>query len=126
MKHTLVIPTRNRPEYISVAVKNYLSSPRDDIRCLVCDASDNPKDVLIALSEFTADKRLTIIDNTAQAIGKVSGMKANWSLALDNVKTKWVSVIGDDDVLYPELVDYICKLEKKIPDLGKSWNFEIG
>lgn len=117
MKHTLIIPTRNRPEYISVAVSSYLSSSRDDIKCIVCDASDSPENVRVALSDFSCDDRLLILDNTAKAKNRISGMADNWSHALDHVNSKWVSIIGDDDVLYPELVDYIIKLEAKVADL---------
>jgi hypothetical protein len=109
--HTLLIPTRNRPTYISTPVSYYLSSDRDDIRCVVIDASDDHTAIQTALSAWRSDSRLTIIDNTYATTGRVASMRENWSTGLDNVSSRWVSVIGDDDVLDPSLAEFLERAE---------------
>lgn len=128
--HSLIIPTRNRPEYIAVAVGTYLTSHRDDIECLVCDGSDTPDAVHQALSRFLSDPRFKLIDNTVKSTGIVPSMQANWSRGLDAVNARWLSVVGDDDVLDPALIDYLSLLEQRASQIeAVNWPaiaFDIG
>jgi len=128
--HTLIVPTRNRPEYLSVTVATYLASPHDDIECLVCDGSDAPDAVLQALSGFLSDPRFRLIDNTVQTTGIVPSMQANWSRGLDAASSRWLSVVGDDDVLDPALIEYLRLLEPRVPQIEAvnwfSMQFDIG
>ena len=82
--HSLIIPTRNRPDYILDAVAYYLrnSSRKHKIECIVCDGSDDPESVASSLAEFKQDPRLVVIDNSVKSTGVVSSMKANWSRTL--------------------------------------------
>lgn len=38
-------------------------------------------------------------------------MLENWNTALDNVRSRWVSIVGDDDVLDPNLYYFLKKVE---------------
>lgn len=111
-------------------VSVYLSSLRDDIVCIVCDGSDQPDRVRQVLAPWLSDKRLRIVDNTVQTMGQIPSMAVNWSRALDAADGRWITVIGDDDVLDPALLDFLVLMEQKAPYLQAiSWSeiqFDIG
>lgn len=117
---TLVIPTCNRPDFLEVPVKNFLESGFADISLIVCDSSDTPEKVMTVLQPFIGDSRLTYIDNTVIKNGRPISMVENWNFALDHVKSEWVSVIGDDDVLDPSLVGLLRSLGQKHPNIKSA------
>jgi glycosyltransferase involved in cell wall biosynthesis len=101
--HSLVIPTRNRQEYISDAVKLYLSSPREDIEIIVVDNSDDPSLIKKVLGRLLFDRRLTLIESE----NRVLSMKDNWQRGFDVTQGLWVTYIGDDDICDPNLVNFL-------------------
>lgn len=117
---TLVIPTCNRPDFLDVPVKLFLECPRRDIRLIVCDSSDSSEAVKSVLSSFFPDDRLLYINNTVEKNGRSVSMVENWNCALDHVQSDWVSVIGDDDVLDPSLVNVLEALGKKHPNIQSA------
>lgn len=117
---TLVIPTCNRPDFLEVPVKIFLESEFTDISLIVCDSSDTPEKVMTVLQPFIGDSRLTYIDNTVIKNGRPISMVENWNFALDHVKSEWVSVIGDDDVLDPSLVGLLRSLGQKHPNIKSA------
>lgn len=122
--HSLIIPTRNRPDFIFNAVAYYLrnSSSNHKIECIVCDGSDDPENIASSLAEFDGDPRLVLIDNSVKSTGVVSSMKANWSRAINAANGEWLTVIGDDDLLDPAVIDLISYVERDLPTVSAiSW-----
>ena len=120
---SLLMPTRNRSEYLPAGVKFFLNSHREDIELIVCDASDTHTQCLEVLLPWSSDSRLKIIDNSVLATGKLTSMTDNWSRALDAAQGQWICIIGDDDVLDPNIVLFIELLEKIAPNIPAiSWH----
>jgi glycosyltransferase involved in cell wall biosynthesis len=108
---TIVIPTRNRQKYVPYAVKAALDRESDDIEVVVCDNSDDKEKIFSSLAEFATDARLKIV----KSADSVLSMRANWERALDHASGTWVSFIGDDDLLDPNLIDFLRVIERTSP-----------
>lgn len=108
---TLLMPTRNRAEYLSAGVDYFLKSTRNDIELIVSDASDSHEHCKKALAPWRADPRLVLIDNSVGTTGKLSSMTENWSCALDRARGRWLIIVGDDDVCDPAVVEFIEQVE---------------
>jgi glycosyltransferase involved in cell wall biosynthesis len=117
IKLSLIIPTRNRSEYLAAGVEFFLKSTRDNIELIVCDASDSHQDCSSVLKPWIHDSRLHIIDNSLGTTKKLSSMAENWSRALDHAQGEWICIIGDDDICDPVLVDFIEKFENAAPNI---------
>jgi glycosyltransferase involved in cell wall biosynthesis len=111
IKLTLIIPTRNRTQYLVAGVEFFLKCSRHDIELIVCDASDSHQDCVTALGPWSHDSRLNIIDNSLGSTNELSSMTENWSRALDQARGDWICIIGDDDICDPALVEFIEKFE---------------
>lgn len=127
---SLIMPTRNRAEYIAAGAGFFLGTAREDVELIVCDASDSHALCLQALEPWKQDKRLRVIDNSLDTTGHLSSMAENWSRALDSAQGKWVIIIGDDDVCDPEVVPFIGRLAQAAPQIeALTWHrahFDIG
>lgn len=127
---SLIMPTRNRSEYLPAGVGYFLNSARDDIELIVSDASDAHYGCLQALAPWVSDPRLVVIDNSMKTTGRLSSMAQNWSRALDAARGRWVCIVGDDDVCDHMVVEFIERLEKVAPGCeAVTWHhaiFDIG
>lgn len=112
---SLLIPTRNRAEYLSAGVGFFLDGAQADVELIVCDASDSHVGCRQALMPWLSDGRLVLIDNTVETTGHLSSMAENWSCALDAAKGRWVIIIGDDDICDPAVVSFLHKFEQAAP-----------
>ena len=108
MLHTLIIPTRNRQKYAKEAAKYYLKSRRKDIQIIIADNSDDNNLIYEELNEILFDRRLSIIPSQE----KILNMRENWERTIEHAKGEWVTFIGDDDALDPNIVDFIEKIMK--------------
>lgn len=127
---SLLMPTRNRAEYLSAGVGFFLDTAEADVELIVCDASDNHAACLVALAPWLSDGRLVVIDNTVASTGRLSSMAENWSRALDAANGRWLTIIGDDDVCDPAVVSFLQKFEHLAPQCEVvTWHrahFDIG
>ena len=95
---TICIPTRNRQIYAMDAVRHMLASSRQDFEILLGDNSDDAS----VLADFAAelkDSRLRLLSPESKPLS----MRSNWERMPEQARGEWVSFIGDDDYLDPEL-----------------------
>jgi len=127
---SLIIPTRNRAEYLAAGVGFFLATTRADVELIVCDASDTHAACQQVLAPWKQDVRLKVIDNSLETTGNLSSMVNNWSQALDVASGQWLIIIGDDDVCDPQVVPFIARLAQIAPQLeAVVWHhahFDIG
>jgi hypothetical protein len=93
-----VIPTRNRAEYAVHAAATALCLPGRDIEVLLHDNGDD--DALERWASSCTDRRLRHIRNRAHL-----SMRGNYEAAINESRGDYVSVIGDDDGVLPQLED---------------------
>jgi glycosyltransferase involved in cell wall biosynthesis len=108
MIHTLIIPTRNRQKYAKEAAEYYLKSERPDIELIIVDNSDNKELIYKELKNIRFDKRLKIIPSQKGILN----MRENWERAIQHAMGEWITYIGDDDALDPNIVNLIEKIFK--------------
>ncbi|WP_373085100.1 glycosyltransferase family 2 protein [Sneathiella sp.] len=94
MKISIVIPTRNRSEFLEYCLQTCLASPDDGIEIVVSDnnSSDATRDVVGSF----VDKRLHY-HNPGQDLS----MRQNFEFALSKATGDYIIFIGDDDGILP-------------------------
>lgn len=97
---SICVPSRNRQRYFQETIGFLLESARDDIEFVLADNSDDP-DVMNTFMAAVSDRRVKYLPSTPQTLS----MKDNWERCLEAATGAWVSVIGDDDLIDPDLVD---------------------
>ena len=111
--HSLVIPTRNRQKYINDAVTYYLRGVDNLGEVIVADNSDNKELILKYLKPHLYDRRLKILASPAETLS----MRNNWERGISVTKGEWVSFIGDDDILSPDLVLFLKSIANNNPNV---------
>ena len=107
---TICIPTRNRQIYAMDAVRHMLASKRDDFEILIGDNSDDAT----ALASFVAelnDSRVRLLPPEKKPLA----MKDNWERMPQHARGEWISIIGDDDYLDPELCEALRVTSMRVP-----------
>ena len=110
IKYSIVIPTRNRGEYLPYAIKSVLDSPRDDIELIVSNnfSTDNTSEIL---SKIT-DPRLKVVGPNLSL-----PMAGHYEFAISHAKGKWITILGDDDAVMPYIFETLDKHIKKYPQI---------
>lgn len=105
---SVLIPTKNRSEYLKFAIKSALNIKSSDIEIIVSEnySQDNSLDICHSF----ADPRLTVV-RPPQALP----MHENWEFLLNLSRGRWVTFIGDDDAIMPHSVEHLLLLENKFP-----------
>ncbi|MGH7890477.1 MAG: glycosyltransferase family 2 protein, partial [Thermodesulfobacteriota bacterium] len=112
MKFSVVIPTRNRLEYLKTAVASVMAQDCDDWEIDISD-NDSTQDVKGYVASLN-DSRVRY-SRTESFIS----VTENWNRALDQSRGDYVIVIGDDDCLMKGYFSLLKKLITKHsqPDL---------
>ncbi|MDP2732598.1 MAG: glycosyltransferase family 2 protein [Hoeflea sp.] len=114
---TICIPTRNRQAYAIDAVRHMLASTRDDFEILIGDNSDDAA----PLAEFVAeigDKRVRLLPPEDKPLS----LRSNWERMPQHARGEWVSFIGDDDYLDPDLCEALRVASARVPSVDAfSW-----
>lgn len=98
---SIIIPTKNRDQYLMPTLRSLLLWPDADIEIVVQDNSDNEK-TSEAIAALPRDPRLFY----QRCPGPLS-VTDNFSLGLDVSHGKYVAFIGDDDGVNPELAEAV-------------------
>lgn len=109
---SICIPTRNRQAYAMSAVREMICSERQDFEVVLADNSDDAA----PLAEFVAncaDRRIKLLPPQTQVLS----MQANWERIVPETSGEWVSYIGDDDYLDPELCEVIRVTKMIMPNV---------
>lgn len=112
---SLIIPTRERCQYLRETLKTALRIEDNDLEIIVSDNAS--EDGTRAIVETYSDKRLMYI-NTGRRIS----MRQNFEFALQHSSGEYVIFIGDDDAILPRQFKFLRKmLELNLPD-SLSWD----
>ena len=111
MRISVLIPTRERADYLGASIASVLISNDKEIELIVCDnaSSDRTKEIVANFS----DKRLKYINTGARI-----SMRENFETALNSATGDYVIFIGDDDgLLAGQLPALRFILETEKPDV---------
>ena len=110
-KYSIILPVRNGGEYVKACINSILSQTLQDFNLLVLDncSTDGTSEWLASLNNekiiiFPANKPLTI--------------EENWGRIKDISKNEFITLIGHDDLLYPDFLENIDNLINKFPAAG--------
>lgn len=102
-RFSVVIPTRERAETLVHALRTCTEQDFDDYEIVVCDNCSSPETRQVV--EAANDSRIRYIRSD-----KPLAMCDNWELALKDIDSEYVTVIGDDDGLTPFALRELDKL----------------
>lgn len=109
---SICIPTRNRQAYAMSAVRQMLLSERRNFEIVLADNSDDPAPLAGFVAEVD-DPRVKLL----APAGQVLSMRANWERIIPRTSGEWISFIGDDDYLDPELCEVLRVTKKLVPNV---------
>jgi glycosyltransferase involved in cell wall biosynthesis len=118
---TVLIPTRERADTLEYSLTTCVNQTDDKLRILVSDnaSQDNTRGVVERFRR--RDKRVEYINP-----GRRLGMSEHWEFALGHVKQGFVTVLGDDDALFPDSLTTIRETLRTRPDTNAiSWPFSF-
>jgi glycosyltransferase involved in cell wall biosynthesis len=117
-KLSICVPSRNRQDCFRQTISDLTAQDRSDIEFVFADNSDNPSvmdDFIVTLRDArvrylpSADRPLSMADNWERTIAATTG--------------DWVTVIGDDDYVDPDIVDRISEIEARDDTVDAiGWN----
>jgi glycosyltransferase involved in cell wall biosynthesis len=117
-KLTICIPTYNRQFWCKKTVEGIIASLKGDVELLIVDGSDNGE-CLKSFVEQLNDDRVRLVPPT----GEFLPMMDNWNRAIKECKGEWISLIGDDDFIAPDIIDFIEMVEKTYKNVDAlGWN----
>jgi len=115
---SICVPSRNRQKYFKETIAFLLDSPRQDVEFVFADNSDDPAVMNDFMQPFAGDARLRYLPSEPAMLS----MQENWERCLMATSGNWVSVIGDDDLIDPDLIDALKTAIGIKPDIeGFGW-----
>lgn len=112
MKFSILLPSRNRAEYLDHAIYSVLSQDHRDFEIIVSDNASEPGYESLIRSIGDSRIRLYRIDSAVPVTD-------NWNAALERVSGDYVIMLGDDDALTPRLLSKLDNWahEHESPDI---------
>ena len=112
-KLSICVPSRNRQIWFQETIRALLDSPRDDVEFVFADNSDDASIMAEFMRAHASDPRVVFL----QPGPSVYSMVDNWERTVAASTGDWVTVIGDDDYVDPELASVLRKVELMLPDV---------
>ena len=108
-KYSIILPVRNGGHYVKKCVSSILSQTYTDFNCIILDncSTDGTLEWLRSLK----DDRIWIITTK-----KSLTIEENWGRIKDVNKNELITLIGHDDILYPNFLEVIDRLVKSYPE----------
>lgn len=113
-KLTIIIPTRDREQYLPWSIRSCLESQYPNLEVLVSDNSST--DATYQVLQTFDDVRLRYIKAP-----EFLSMSAHWEFALAHVTEGFVSILGDDDAFLPDGPERAMALMEKYQVEAISW-----
>ena len=105
---SFIIPTKNRPDYLRLAIKSVLDQTDQDFELIISDNFSSKKTYNIIRS-FKSNKIIYIRTK------KTISMTENWENGVKKAQGKYLLIIGDDDVAKPFAVKTLKSFYFKKP-----------
>src|SRR5438270_4906877 len=92
---SICIPSFNSEEFIATTLESVVAQTFTDFEVIIAD--DQSTDHTVPIIKSFNDPRIELIQNEQNL-----GLGENWNKVLSRARGKYVKLLGDDDVLYPE------------------------
>jgi len=118
---SICVPSRNRQYYFQKTIEALVRNPRTDVEFVFADNSDDPSimnDYMVALSK---DPRVVYLPSADRTLSMID----NWERTVSASTGDWVSVVGDDDYIDPDLAIVLRKSTAANPDL-EAFGWAVG
>ena len=108
-KYSIILPVRNGGHYVKICVDSILAQTYTDFNFIVLDncSTDGTLEWLLSLN----DSRIQVIPSQ-----KSLSIEENWGRIKAVEKNEFITLIGHDDILYPDFLQVIDRLVKSNPD----------
>ena len=110
---TIVIPTRDRHNTLSITVSHLLREPIEGVEVLVVDNACQPP-----VSQVIGSHKNLRVVRTNDRLDMIK----NWRFGLSQIRTKYFTVIGDDDFVWKRSLTSILAFLKLNDTPLISWN----
>lgn len=109
-KYSIIIPTRNRAEFLPYAIKSVLDSSRNDVEIIVSNnfSTDATSDVLSKI----IDPRIRIVSPSVSL-----PMACHYEFAIRQATGEWITILGDDDAVMPYIFDSLDEYIDHYPQI---------
>lgn len=120
---TICIPVTAPAETLAGTVRKMMTSERSDIELLIGDFTGGMETGLTELADDLQDPRLRVIPAEAEACGSADReISACWNALIPEARGAWISIIGAQDYLDPDLGAVIAAMVRRVPDADAlSW-----
>jgi glycosyltransferase involved in cell wall biosynthesis len=98
---SVIVPTFNRPESLEESIKSILSQTYQNFEIVV--VNDAGEDVSESIRKFQ-DPRIKYIQHQ-----KNKGLAAARNTGIKNASGRYIALLDDDDIFYPEHLDLVAK-----------------
>lgn len=108
-KYSIILPMRNGGEYVKECVASILAQTFTDFNLVVLDncSTDGSREWIQSLD----DKRIRVIPSNRPLT-----IEENWGRIKDIPRNEFITLIGHDDILYPDFLQKIDALVQLYPD----------
>ena len=111
MKYSIILPVRNGGHYVKECVASVLTQTFTDFDFIILDncSTDETLEWLNSIN----DNRIRIIPSKTPL-----SIEENWGRITRVDKNEFITLIGHDDLLYPDFLENINKLIEEFPNAG--------
>ncbi|HWU61084.1 MAG TPA: glycosyltransferase family A protein [Ensifer sp.] len=112
-KLSICVPSRNRQIWFQETIRALLENERADVEFVFADNSDDASVMADFIRPYLSDPRIIFLSPGPV----VYSMVDNWERTVAASSGDWVTVIGDDDYVDPNLASVLKKVELLLPDV---------
>ncbi len=111
-KLSICVPSRNRQDTFQKTISALIANPRDDLEFVFVDNSDDPE-IMNTFMAGLDDPRIRYLCSD----GVLYSMRDNWERAMVASNGDWITFIGDDDHVEPDVIDFIYRITARQPQI---------
>lgn len=111
MKFSIIVPTYNSERWIQSCVNSILAQTFPDFDIIILDSGST--DGTLAWIRSLNDGRIRVYTTSERL-----GIKENWQRIVTTPRNEFMTIMGHDDILYPDYLFTINKLIEQFPDAG--------
>ena len=115
---SICVPSRNRQASFRQTIRDLVANPRNDVEFIFADNSSDP-DIMNTFMAGLADPRIRYLPSINRALP----MQDNWERTMAAASGEWITFIGDDDYVDPDVIDTIGEIAARRPEVDAvGWN----